>query len=229
MCGRFGQFSPPEELARNFKLDQVPELAPKYNVAPSQTAAVVCLTEEGAGRELRLMKWGLMNRRPKKDQIPKPMINARSETVHEKSAFKEAYQKRRGLIPADGFYEWAGKKDKKPYYFKVVQGGPFAMAGIWERLETDKDTVESFAILTTSANELVKSVHDRMPVIIDPADFDLWLGPFEDREKNIAALLSPFPEGKMESWPVGSFVNSIKNEGPRCIEPASEEQLSLLP
>jgi putative SOS response-associated peptidase YedK len=152
------------------------------------------------------------------------MINARSETVAEKPSFRAAFKRRRCLIPADGFYEWkkVGKR-KQPYYVRRVDGEPFAFAGLWEHWEgPDETVIESCTILTTEPNADIRPLHNRMPVILDPPDYDLWLDPDTSDLETLAPLMRPYPDGKLEAVQVSTLVNNPMNDEARCIEPIEQ-------
>src|SRR5512145_1766858 len=179
MCGRFTLFSPQEMLAEIFGVPGGPFPAPSYNIAPTRQVAAVRVPPGGAGRELALLRWGLIPAWAKEAAIGDRMINARAETASSRHAFGSALRKRRCILPADGFYEWKREgARKRPWYVRRADGAPFAFAGLWERWQGEgSDPVESCAILTTDANDLLAPIHDRMPVILAPRDFDLWLDP----------------------------------------------------
>jgi putative SOS response-associated peptidase YedK len=219
MCGRFTLITPTRELASLFDLDTVPDLAPRYNIAPTQPVAVV--RAGGVGRELVLLRWGLVPPWARELGGP-PLINAKAETVADKPAFRAALARRRCLIPADGFYEWVPAPGKKqPIHFRLRQGGLFAFAGLWERWQPPGGpAVESCAVLTTEANEVVRPVNERMPVILEPAAWQEWLDPGVEG-KGLSGWLRPLPEGVLVAVPVSGWVNSVRNEGPQCLEPAS--------
>jgi putative SOS response-associated peptidase YedK len=216
MCGRFTLRTPMTVLIRQFQIDlgADQQLPLRFNVAPTQDIPVVRYTDDG--RELTLMRWGLIPSWSKDPKSGPLLINARSETAAEKPAFRSAFKTRRCLIPADGFYEWkkAGNK-KQPYYFRLTDGQPFAFAGLWEKWQV----IESCTILTTEANELAAQMHDRMPVILSPNDYAEWLDPLA---KEPGKLLTPFPASEMSAIPVNPIVNNARNEGPACIEPMVE-------
>ena len=222
MCGRFTLQTPVKELATFFGLAETPDLAARYNIAPTQpVATVVVLT---GNRRLRLMRWGLVPPWAKDLSIGSRMINARAETVAEKPAFRSAFKHRRCLVMADGFFEWQTKgKAKQPYHVARKDGSPFAFAGLWERWEPADggEPVESCTIITTEANALVRRFHDRMPVILDPEDFDLWLDPAVTEPERLPPLLRPYPAEKMEAYPVSSIVNSPAHESAECLQPVS--------
>ena len=148
------------------------------------------------------------------------MINARAETVAEKPSFRAAYKYRRCLVPTDGFYEWQKTKEgKQPHLIGMADGTPFAFAGLWEHWERNGSVIESCTILTTDANELVSSIHNRMPVILEPADFDEWLSPKIQGGDKLRHLLRPFPAQGMKAFPVSTVVNNPRNEDPSCVVP----------
>jgi putative SOS response-associated peptidase YedK len=220
MCGRYTLATPVERLAEEFGLEEAPGgLPPNYNVAPTQEVAAVLA--EGGRRRLEVLRWGLVPPWADDPGIGSRMINARSETAPEKPSFRRAFRERRCLIPADGFYEWRRLNGgKQPYYIRVHDGRPFAFAGIWESWEREGPGIRSCAILTTSANALVGEIHDRMPVILPASSYEAWLDPEAEREE-LAALLAPYPDDEMETYPVSRLVNSPQNNDPRCIEPAA--------
>jgi len=217
MCGRYSITTAPEALRRLFEYANLPNLEPRWNVAPTQPAPVVRQT--GAGRELSLLRWGLIPAWAKDASIGARCINARADTVDAKPAFREAFRARRCLIPADGFFEWRAESHAKQPYRIVVNGGePFAFAGLWERWQRAGETIESFAIVTTEANDALQALHHRMPVILAPEDHARWLGGSPAEAK---ALLRPLPSHMVTFYAVDPFVNNARNEGPRCAAPAS--------
>ncbi|HPC82022.1 MAG TPA: SOS response-associated peptidase [Thermoanaerobaculaceae bacterium] len=217
MCGRYTLASPGNVVAEVFGLDEVPELRPRYNIAPAQDVVVVRARE--GRRELATVRWGLVPAWAKDLTIGHKLINARAETLAAKPAFRAALRARRCLVVADGFYEWqptAGRK--QPWYFQLSDGRPFALAGLWERWQAPGiDPLESCAIVTTEANELVAPVHGRMPAILSPEGSARWLagGPAGE----LRALLVPFPSEKMRAHPVSLRVNSPVVDDRGCIEP----------
>jgi putative SOS response-associated peptidase YedK len=227
MCGRFTLHTSPEVLADLFGLDAAPELAPRYNIAPTQPVAIVRPDKSGEQREWTLVHWGLIPSWSKDPSIGARMINARAESVEEKPSFRAAFRRRRCLIPADGFYEWQKRASgKQPFYFQVDGGSPFAFAGLWEFWAgPDGSEIESCTILTTDPNELTSKVHNRMPVILSPEDYDDWLMAGEADRTNISLLkhlLRPFDAKRMSAHPVSTYVNSPFHEGAECIQPVSE-------
>ncbi|HZY87850.1 MAG TPA: SOS response-associated peptidase [Gemmataceae bacterium] len=219
MCGRFLLLTSGKDIAETFDLTGFPELAPRYNVAPTQT--VLAVRAAGAGREAVRLRWGLVAPWAKDAKVAP--INARAETAAEKPMFRHAMRKRRCLIPADGSYEWlaiAGEKRKQAYCFRARDGRPFAFAGLWERWEGPERPVESCAILTTAANELVRPVHDRMPVIKPREHWAAWLDPQLQDTAELVPLLRPYPSDAMRAYPVGPLVSNPRNDGPGCLGPA---------
>ena len=224
MCGRFTQSCSWEETAELFELGEVPDdLPPRYNVAPTQLAAVVRNEDV---RRLRMLRWGLIPSRARDPSIGSRLINARAETASVRPSFRDAFRARRCLVPVDGFFEWErlGRR-RQPWLFRMGNGGPFALAGLFERWRAPPGisaprapgagpsaTVETFTILTTDANEVVAPIHDRMPVILHPSSFEEWL-----RGDDVA--LGPFPPEEMETFRVSPVVNSPAHDDRRCIEP----------
>ena len=220
MCGRYTLSTPAGKLAKQFRLDHEPTLFARYNIAPTQDVPVVRLvpqSPEPATRQLVMMHWGLIPRWARDRDIGNRLINARSETVTEKPSFKDAFQKRRCLLPADGFYEWHPQGSRKqPHLIRMADAEPFALAGLWERWdEPDGEPVESCTIVTTQANELMKPIHHRMPVILDPNDYARWLDP---QASGVHELLRPYPADAMTAAPVSTRVNNPRNESPRCAQ-----------
>ncbi|MBX0330431.1 SOS response-associated peptidase [Oscillochloris sp. ZM17-4] len=219
MCGRYTLRASGGQVAEQFGLADAPQLAPRYNIAPTQLVPVVRAGAEG--RELALLRWGLVPFWAKDLAIGAKMINARSETVAEKPAFRAALRQRRCLILADGFYEWqATPGGKQPFYFRVGDGAPFAMAGLWESWRGPDDaTVQTCTILTTRANPLLAPLHDRMPVILPPDEYRLWLDPSLREAGPLEHLFDPFPAEDMDAYPVGKDVNRVANDSAALIAP----------
>jgi putative SOS response-associated peptidase YedK len=223
MCGRFTLIAPGEAVAELFDLSDIPEIAPRYNIAPTQPVAAVRHNRDTGKREFTHFYWGLIPGWAKDPTIGSRMINARSETASEKPSFRTAFKYRRCLIPADGFYEW-WKVDggKQPVRIQMKDEQPFAMAGLWEHWQSpDGSEIESCTILTTGPNELLKPIHNRMPVILAPEDFDLWLDPGTQHPGEVQPLMQPFPSDNMTFYPVSTHVNNPRNEDPACITPLS--------
>lgn len=224
MCGRFTLTVSPEELQAAFPDFSIPgDIPPSYNIAPSQPIPVI--PNDGEHR-LDFFRWGLIPSWTKPDQVGKyNLINARSETAAEKPSFKNSFRRRRCLILTDGFYEWSKPRSggsKIPYYFRLKDQGPFAFAGLWETwISPEGDPLHSACILTTAPNQTVKAVHNRMPVILHPADYRRWLEPQEVEPEAVQGLLKPFPDQQMTSYPVSTYVNSPNNNSPQCIQPGT--------
>jgi putative SOS response-associated peptidase YedK len=204
-------------LAEQFRLPEVPELAPRYNIAPTQPVAAV--RQAADERELRMVRWGLVPGWASDPALGARMINARAETVSEKPAFRSAFKRRRCLVLADGFYEWqaTSTRQKQPHYFALHDRRPFAFAGLWEYWEGAEGAFESCTIITTDANDLVRPTHNRMPVILQPADYDLWLDPAMQQAGPLEALLRPAAASAMMAYPVSRAVNNPRNDSPECV------------
>ena len=210
MCGRYVRSRPPRVFAERFNATGDLDLAPSYNVAPSDAALIGRTTPDG-NRELAAVRWGLIPFWAKDPKIGYKLINARADTVATKPAFREAYRRRRCLIAADGFYEWKAQEGgKQPYLIRLKDAEPFAFAGLWEHWEGDGRVIESCTIITTEANSLVAEVHDRMPVILPRDAYDRWLDGPPD---GLRDLLRPCPAEEMETYPVSKAVNSPRNDG----------------
>jgi putative SOS response-associated peptidase YedK len=225
MCGRFYLVTPASELAQQFQME-LPQLRPRYNIAPQQ-ATLACRLEDGRRRPA-LLQWGLVPAWADDPGIGERMINARCETAAEKPSFRNALRSRRCLIPASGFYEWRrGPDGKQPFAFRMRDGRPFAFAGIWEHWERPEGLLQTFAILTTSPNDVMRPVHDRMPVIVAPRDYDLWLDPGVRDPGRIAHLFAPYPAEAMEAYPVSTRVNNPGNDDPMVLERVAEGKTLL--
>ena len=221
MCGRFSQGVPSEALWEQFQLFGEPVVVPRYNIAPTQPVAAVRINA-GGERELVMLRWGLIPSWAKDMAMGARMINARAETVAEKPSFRSALKSRRCLIAADGFYEWRKEESgKQPYFIRLRGGGPFAFAGLWETWKGPDGPVESCTIITTEANEMMRELHHRMPVILPPEDYALWLKPAETDRETLLRLLRPFASGELEALRVSTHVNSPAHDDPRCIAPIS--------
>jgi putative SOS response-associated peptidase YedK len=224
MCGRFTLFSDGSELARLFNCGADLPLSPRYNIAPGQPVPVVRHVEGSSSppRQLIMTRWGLIPSWANDANMGYKCINARSETAAAKPAFRSAFRHRRCLIPANGFFEWQkhGKK-KQPFLFQLRDQPLFAFAGLWERWSGPLgDGRETFSILTTEANELVRPMHERMPVIL-PAEYHAdWLDPKTAAHQWLQTVLRPYPAEAMQAGPVSTWVNDARHEGPECIRPA---------
>jgi putative SOS response-associated peptidase YedK len=222
VCGRYTVTAELDELVEVFDAPPVPGFSvdlPRYNVDRTQAAPVVALG--AAGRGLASFRWGLVPFWAEDPSVGSRLINARAESVHRKPAFREAFQRRRCLVPADGFYEWLrppkGQGPKRPFWFHRPDRRPFALAGLWERWGSREEPLLSFTILTTRANATVRQVHDRMPVVLPPEAWAPWLDADTARE-SVAGWLSPPAEDELDFVEVSTTVNSPSNDGPECIE-----------
>jgi putative SOS response-associated peptidase YedK len=220
MCGRYTLRTPVDTLAEQFDLDEYPSsLTASYNIAPTQEVATV--VEEDDKRKLEMFHWGLIPSWAKEPQIGNRMINARAETVHEKPSFRSAFKARRCLILADGFYEWQkADNGKQPFYIHMKDGSPFAFAGLWETWKNGEE-LRSCAIITTDANDLMNAIHHRMPVVLHPDNYGVWLDPDFDEKDSLKDLLKPFPSEEMEAYMVSRRVNKPSNNEPSVVEPAA--------
>ena len=223
MCGRFARRSTREVLADWFgvELEDLPSFAASYNIAPQSVQPVVREGRDTGEREFALLRWGLVPFWAKDAKIGYSTINARSEEAAAKPAFRDALRKRRCLIPADAFYEWArtDAKNKQPFAFALKSGEPYAFAGLWERWRPKEgEALETFTILTTDANEILEPIHNRMPVILEPKEYDRWLEP-GSAERPPVDLLRPFPAERMIAWPVSERVGNVRNNDAELLAP----------
>jgi putative SOS response-associated peptidase YedK len=220
MCGRFAFYSPHEAVVRVFGVAAAPEVEPRWNIAPTQHVATV--RETGGPRSLAMLHWGLVPSWAKERAIGARMINARAETLAEKPSFRSAFQRRRCLVPADGWYEWqrAGAV-KQPWYMSFDDGQPFGMAGLWERWRdpASGEPLESCCIVTTTPAPAVAHVHDRMPVIVPAAAYAEWLDPRNGDTDRLARLLGPCGLPGLAARPVSRRVNDARNQGADLVEP----------
>ncbi len=223
MCGRYSLFAPGGLLEALFQIEPLGELPPRYNIAPGGPILAVRPTKTGT-RAPALFQWGLIPSWSKDPTIGARMINARAETAAEKPSFRAAMKRRRCLIPASGFYEWAkAGSARQPFYIEMKDKEPFAFAGVWEGwCGEDGSEIDSCAILTTDANDLLKTIHHRMPVILHPKDFDRWMDPANEKPATVADLLRPYSADKMTARPVSRRVNSPRNDDPACMEEETE-------
>ena len=218
MCGRFFILATPRDAADLFLLAGVADVTPLFNIAPSQPVPVVRGADQA--RELAHLRWGIIPPWAKDAKIAP--INARSETAADKPTFRHAIRKRRCLIPTSGFFEWqaTAANKKQPFCIRLADDKLFAFAGLWERWHGADGDVDTCCILTTHANELMRPIHDRMPVILDPQHFERWLDPKEQDAAVVTPLLQPFPSERMRAYPVGAWVNDPRHNDARCLEPA---------
>ena len=228
MCGRFAFRASRKRLKEEFDLpgpeDALPELPARYNIAPGTDIAAIRQRPESP-RELAMLRWGLIPSWAKDKKTGYRMINARAESVMKKPAFRNAFRYRRCLIPASGFYEWQKTGGKKqPWFITLKDTDLFAFAGLWERWknpEDESEVIESCTIITTDSNELVRPLHDRMPVILEKPHYGRWLSRQTPGEE-LRALLRPLPPDKTTAWPVTPRVNSPANDSPECVKPLND-------
>lgn len=231
MCGRFVSASPPDEVARYFGAEVgeslvEPSTPPESNFNVAPTTDVMAVIDDG-GRRVEAFHWGLVPRWAKDPSIGNRMINARSETIAEKNAFKSAFKRRRCILTADGFYEWTpvpGHKKKQPWFISRPDGEPYAFAGLWEtwRREDEDGSFEelrSCTILTGSPNEAMSAIHHRMPVMLAPSSWDTWLDPTNDDLDALATLFTPAPSELISIRPVSTDVGNVRNKGAYLLDP----------
>ncbi|MDH3505047.1 MAG: SOS response-associated peptidase [Nitrospirota bacterium] len=220
MCGRFTRKENFQQLAEQLGLKVLPQLEPRFNIAPSQRVACVRTNPESIERECVELKWGLVPSWAKDASIGNKLINARGETVADKPSFRKAFKQQRCLVLADGFYEWKREgKAKQPYYIRFKDGRLFAFAGLWERWEKQNPALESCSLITTGPNRVMEPIHHRMPVILDPRQYDEWLDSSFHHTERLNALLRPFSPEEMEAYPVSQMVNNPRNDQPECVLP----------
>ena len=221
MCGRFTLHTPESQMREAFNLEHTEPLGlnPRYNIAPSQDISIIRDTE--SGHELTMARWGLIPSWSKESKSKYSTINARIESVAEKPTYRTPFKRQRCLIPADGFYEWkqvAG--NKVPHHIRMKDGKVFAFAGLWDHWENEDDSIESCTIIVMPSNEVMKPIHERMPAIIAPAHYDLWLDSRITDKQEIMQHLNSAPSSLLTAYPVSTWVNSPKNNNERCIQPA---------
>ena len=222
MCGRYRLSRHKQVLLDRFGVepDEDFDWQPRYNIAPTDRVPVIRQDPRQPRRRISLLRWGLIPSWAKDASVGARMINARAESAAEKPAFRDALMKRRCLVPADGFYEWKKlDKTRQPYSIGMADGELFAFAGVWERWKDPVGQwVKSFSILTTEPNRLTREVHDRMPAIVDPGSYDLWLDPGLTDLAAVGELVKPFEASRMRMYPVSARVNSVKNDDAACAE-----------
>jgi putative SOS response-associated peptidase YedK len=218
MCGRFTQTFSSSEIESAFNLANVSSLEPKYNIAPTQQVATILQTDRS--RTFKMLRWGLIPSWAKEPKMGAKLINARAETVAEKPSFRSAFQRRRCLILASGFYEWQQLEDRKqPFYIQQKDSQPFAFAGLWSTWQPiDGETMNTCTIITTEANELMQPIHERMPVILESENYDLWLDPTVQKPEFLQTLLKPLETDLLKTYPVSTKVNNPRNDGSECLE-----------
>jgi putative SOS response-associated peptidase YedK len=219
MCGRYAITSAPEAIRRLLGYLEMPNFPPRYNIAPTQPIPIVRGVE--GGRQFALMRWGLLPSWVKDPKTFALLINARGETVNDKPAFRSAMKRRRCLIPADGFYEW--KRDgaaKRPHYIRRKDGAPFAFAGLWETwIGPNGEELDTAAIVTTAANRVLAPIHDRMPVILGPDAYEMWLDTRNVDAETAVALIAPAQDELFEAYEVSPLVNRVANDTPEVQAP----------
>ena len=229
MCGRITLTVEPDEIAAWLGIELAQIFERRWNIAPTQWVPIIRFDPESRRREAIPLRWGLVPPWATELSVGNKMINARSESVFEKASFRNAIRKKRCVVPASGFYEWKrGSRIRQPYLFGMKSGRPFALAGLWESNgAVPEGPVETFTILTTTANSLMQPLHDRMPVILPDTAIDRWLDPMT---ADIGDLLVPLPENEMAARPVSAYANNPMNEGAECLAPPSEaDAIPLLP
>jgi putative SOS response-associated peptidase YedK len=233
MCGRYRLTAKERYLAEHFGIDDELEWAPRYNIAPTQQVVVIRQDPNHPRRIASLMRWGLIPYWSQDISIGNRTINAMAETASEKPAFRDAIRKRRCLIPADGFFEWRklNAKRKQPYNIGMLDDSLFAFAGLWDRWRSASgEIIESCSILTTDANSLTREIHDRMPAILEPDKYDLWLDPGVTDPEQVQELLRPFDPKLMKKYPLSPRVSNVNHDDPECIQevPAEDSATPLL-
>jgi len=220
MCGRFVRTIPIERYSALFSAPGSVDIKPSYNIPPSSRILLARNNPKG-GRELVALRWGLVPPWSKEPKTEYSTINARAETVDEKPTFRNAFKSRRCLIASDGFIEWKKKSDgtKQPFFIGLADQKPFAFAGIWERWEREGQILESCAIIVTQANDFMKPIHDRMPVILSPDLYDAWMNGRETNTSHLKSLLVPYPSERMKAYPIINRINSPRNDHSDLILP----------
>ncbi len=215
MCGRYSLEARPDEIAEAFAAAEMLAFGARYNIAPTQSVPVVRVDQDAGVRRVATIRWGLTSH----PDNPRPLINARSETVDSKPSFRSAFRSRRCLVPATGFFEWQKLGGaRQPFHIQRADRAVFAFAGIWDQAVLgDGSSIEAFAILTTEPNRIMTPIHDRMPVILASEAWATWLE--SDTPEQLRALLAPAPDEILTATPVGSRVNSAANDDPACVEP----------
>jgi putative SOS response-associated peptidase YedK len=221
MCGRFTLHSRLNLLLQQFSLQAGLDWAPRYNIAPTQRVPIIRISPATGQREMVPARWGLVPPWAKELTIGNRLINARAESVASKPAFRSAFKRRRCLVPADGYFEWQKRPSgKQPYYVHRRDQLPFGFAGLWELWRDEQDnSLETFTVITTDASPATRQIHDRMPVIVDPHDYQAWLDPALSDLAKLQEMLGPYDGDDLELSPVDKRVNSPQNDDPKCVEP----------
>jgi putative SOS response-associated peptidase YedK len=226
MCARYTLSTPAWTLGELFDVDLLVDIVARYNIAPTQDIPTIRINLQGQ-RELALLRWGLIPSWANDPSVGSKHLNARSETVGEKPSFREAIRHRRCIIPADGFYEWKATSSgrKQPYLIRRSEPGILAFAGIWDCwVSPEEDVVESCSILTVSANALLQPMHDRMPLILEPSDFTLWLDRGVTKVEDLQPIMRPLPQEALTFYPVSMKVNNARFEDPICVQRIAEPE-----
>jgi len=223
VCGRYNLITDAEALIDFFEIDQVlveaKGLRPRYNIAPGQSVPII--RNAGRGNELLLARWGLIPHWSREPGTKYSTINARAETVAEKPSYRDAFKRQRCLIPANGFYEWRRDGDKKtPHHIHAPDNGLLAFAGVWDHWDKQGEGFDSCSIIVTTASRIMQPIHERMPVILNPAQYSTWLNPAHYNRAQLESMLVPYAES-LEICRISRFVNSPANDGPECVEPVS--------
>lgn len=217
MCGRFALKAPPADLITRFSLDECADFGPRYNIPPGTDIPVIRQSPEGK-RVLHLLRWGLVPRWAKDPSIGAKLNNARGESVAEKPSFRDAFKRRRCLIPMSGFFEWKAEgKIKQPYYISLKLGEPAAIGGLWESWRApDGNILRTVCVVTTSPNTVMEPIHDRMPVIVAPENWQSWLSGMPE---DVAGMVAPYRDGELQAWPVSRRVSKTQDDDAGLIEP----------
>lgn len=223
MCGRYALYSEKDEITEHFGAESKDDgiFVPRYNIAPGSINPVV-LVGKSRDTGIGALKWGLVPSWSKDEKIGYSLINARSETLNEKPSFKNSFERRRCVIPANGFYEWKKFTEKKkiPFYIRLLKQHLFGFAGLFDSWETpDGDKLFTYTIITTEANALLQPLHERMPVILRPEQYAIWLDPINSNTETMQNLLTPYPTDEMSVFQVSDIVNNARNDGPELIQP----------
>lgn len=220
MCGRYSLKTSPDELIRDFGLSEIPPIEARYNIAPAQTLPVIRLSHETGKRECVLMRWGLVPFWADDPKVGYRTINAKAETAAKSPAYRAAFRYRRCLVPADGFFEWKKVgRFKQPMYIHRKDDRPFAFAGLWEHWQrATGEPLDTYTILTGDPNDVVRPIHNRMPVIVNPDAYDRWLDPAFKDPKAVQALLGPYPSTDLIADPISTRINNPRNDDPGCLQ-----------
>lgn len=220
MCGRFVLTTDADSLRQQFQVADVAPVVSRYNLAPTQEIAAICQTGDGY-RHLKTVRWGLIPHWAKDIAIGNKLINARSETVADKPSFRQPIRYHRCLIPASGFIEWLRQPDgsRQPSYIQRKDGELLAMAGIWDTWKGSDQVIASGTILTTAANSLVATLHDRMPVLLSSSEYDQWLDRDITDPQQLKGIYTPYPADPLQATPISSLINNPRHDSPDCLEP----------